>query len=72
MQGGLEIAGIFITLGIAVLIGIGAGYLVKWLNSYEREDQFDDGTTMTIQDDGLQYKVPTLPMSNMGNIGVYR
>ena len=48
MQGGLEIAGIFITLGIAVLIGIGAGYLVKWLNSYEREDQFDDGTTMTI------------------------
>lgn len=34
MQGGLEIAGIFITLGIAVMIGIGAGYFVKWLNTY--------------------------------------
>ena len=58
MQGGLEIAGIFITLGISVLIGIGVGYFVKWANNYEREDLFDDGTLMTIEDDGLQYKQP--------------
>ena len=34
IQGGLEIAGIFITLGIAVLLGIGTGYFVKWANNY--------------------------------------
>lgn len=68
MQGGLQIAGIFISLGIAVLIGIGAGYFTKWLNSYERQDLFDDGTSLTIEDDGLQYKIPTLNVTRGSRI----
>lgn len=34
IQGGLEIAGIFITLGVAVFLGIIVGYFVKWANNY--------------------------------------
>ena len=56
IQGGLEIAGIFITLGIAIIVGILVGYFVRRMNSFERDDHFDDGTSMTIEDDGLWYK----------------
>jgi len=53
-QGGLQVAGTFISVGIAIILGIIAGLIIFLMNKNTTEDQFDDGTYWTIEDYGLQ------------------
>lgn len=52
-QGGIEIAGTFISAGIGTVAGFFSCAFLRPINKMEVEDFFDDGTYWTIEDDGL-------------------
>lgn len=52
-QGGLQIAGIFVSVVIGCITGFFSVGLIRGMNHLNVDDYFDDGLSWTIEDDGL-------------------
>jgi ammonium transporter Rh len=56
-RGGIQVAGTFISLGIALLGGLLVGILVRFLGYYLIEDEYFNDSTTAYFDDVLDYRV---------------
>lgn len=56
--GGLQIAALAMTIGIATGIGAILGLIFKFSNKNNDDDQYNDGAYWTIDDDGISFNDP--------------